>query len=86
MSRPTKRTRAGPKSRLGLQISEHATLRFVERVMGMRREDLEGLIVPEAMRDQVLDMGDGEFPLGGHKVVVKNGIVVTVIVTGKEVD
>lgn len=62
------------------QVSEHAIIRYYERVCGVNFHELE----KEILSDQVLAMaqtfgGSGTFPNGEYHVVMKEGTVVTII-------
>lgn len=59
-------------------ITDHAVLRFAERVLGLDRPSIE-----KAIEDAVGDAQEGSFPIGDLKVkaVVSNGAVVTIIPT-----
>lgn len=63
-----------------LVISEHAILRFLERVYKMDIEAWKKEIVPQSTLETVLAFkGNGLFTVGDtHKIVVRNGIVLTV--------
>ena len=61
-------------------VTEHAMLRYIERVLGIDLGDLENRILPESSVKSIASLGDGEFPVGDHRIRVKNGHVVTVIV------
>ena len=78
----------------GIQVSEHAIVRFVERVFGISSAELSRKILPDKLRQAIIDAnivqpgGDGvEIPVGGddgygeptHRVVIKDGVVTTVI-------
>lgn len=61
-----------------LFISDHAVLRFAERVLGLDRISIE-----TAIENAVGDAQEGSFPIGklSVKAVVSNGTVVTVAPT-----
>lgn len=60
-------------------ISEHAMLRFIEREIGIDMEELQERILPSKNMKAISKLGDGEFPIGNHKVRVRNNTVVTVV-------
>ena len=62
-----------------LIISEHAMLRYIERVMGIDLQDLQDKILPKDKIQAVEAMGNCTYSLGEHKITVKDGVVVTVI-------
>lgn len=59
-------------------ITEHARLRYIERVIGINLEELDAKIIDEATKDIVKKMGSGTYPVGGHQIVVKKNTIVTV--------
>lgn len=65
-----------------LVISEHAILRYLERVWGMDIEAIKQEMVPPTAREAIRALGNGLFPAGKHKIRVRDGVVVTV--TSKE--
>lgn len=69
----------------GLVVSEHAMLRYVERVIGISRAELEAMVVPEAVREAVRRLGASTAVIdcGGHKLRIENGVVTTVV-TGED--
>ena len=65
----------------GMVVSEHAMLRFLERVLGADLVFFSALILAQVKPAQTL--GDGKYPLKYEgrtvaRAVVKNGVVVTV--------
>lgn len=62
-------------------ISEHAILRYLERVAGIDRESVRAAILPPKTEEAIKKFVSGTFPVDGQKfsVKVKNGTVVTVI-------
>ncbi len=65
----------------GLTVSDHAKLRYIERVLGIDLTEVEHNINTKALRDMVQTCGDGKYPLtgqSGHKVVVVDNQVRTV--------
>lgn len=63
-----------------LRVSDHAIIRFLERVKKMEREEFEKEILDEKLIKIIKTLGDGEFPLsnGRNIAVVKCGVVVTI--------
>lgn len=62
------------------RVSEHAILRYLERVNNINVEEIEKVI----LNDSVLKMmetlgGDGKYPLGEFQLVVQNYTVVTIV-------
>jgi chromosome segregation ATPase len=63
-----------------LIVTEHAILRYIERVMGINLDELRATIVPPAVETLVRNMGDGVYPVEGtHKLRVVNGTVVSLL-------
>lgn len=60
-------------------VTEHAKLRYVERVMGIDLEKVTNAILTESVKKQVAILGDGSYPAENCKAVIKNNTVVTVI-------
>lgn len=65
-------------------ISEHAILRYIERVVGMDIEDLKKDILPEMTKLQIKALGNGVFPAQTHKVRVKDNVVITILTNGEK--
>lgn len=61
-----------------LKVTEHAMLRYFERVLGFNLEEIEEKIVSGVSEAQK-DLGNGTYPSGLFKVVVKENTVVTII-------
>lgn len=59
-----------------LIVSEHAMLRYFERVVGFNLDDVRRTILPDSVREQVGTLGDGVYPCGGHSVLVRGRVVV----------
>lgn len=64
-------------------ITNHAVLRYIERVEGISPDELKKKILPQDDRiiDAIMTLGgSGTFPVGNtHSVVLKNWHVVTVL-------
>ncbi len=61
-------------------VSEHAILRYLERVMNVDIEQIRSLILTEDNVTLIENMGSGKYPIGnGMKAVVKNKTVVSVV-------
>jgi len=61
-----------------LKVTEHAMLRYFERVLGFNLEEIEEKIVSEISEAQK-ELGNGTYPSGVFKVVVKENTIVTII-------
>lgn len=64
-----------------IKVSEHAVLRYLERVSGLSIENVEKLILNESVTKLILKLGcsNGTYPAEGFKVVLKDNVVVTII-------
>ncbi len=64
-----------------IQISEHAILRYLERVKGVNIEALKAEILPECVRIKAMNNRNGRLKVEDtHFVVVEEGIVTTIII------
>lgn len=62
------------------EISEHAILRYVERVMGINIDDIKKEILSEEVLDLIDKLGgNGTYPTKDFRVVMKDNVVVTVV-------
>lgn len=62
-----------------IEISEHAVLRYAERVLGLNQDEVRATIVAK-IAPFVRTLGDGKYPVGhGCVAVVHNGTVVSVV-------
>lgn len=59
-------------------ITEHALLRYMERVKYLDIEELKKAVLPDETRKLVEKFGSGKFPAGTHQVVVRDKIIVTI--------
>lgn len=64
--------------RSDLVLSEHALLRYIERAQLVDVKAIEGQLITPALRLQVQTLGDGEYPVGDLKAVVKQNMIVTI--------
>ena len=65
-------------------ITEHAILRYLERIIGIDIEAVKKEILPEEVEQLIKVMPNGTFQCITHKIVVKDNTIVTVIETEKE--
>jgi len=65
-------------------VSEHAILRYLERVKGVDIEAAKKEILPAAVAGVAAELGTGEFPVGTHSVKVKDSVVVTILTNEKK--
>lgn len=62
-----------------IEISEHAVLRYAERVLGLNQDEVRAAIVAK-VAPFVRALGDGKYPVGrGCVAVVTKGVVVSVV-------
>lgn len=63
-----------------LIVTEHAILRYLERVVGLNLDEVKNKILTDTIRAQTKALGrSGRFPNDGFKVIMENGAVTTVI-------
>lgn len=64
-----------------IEISDHAAIRYLERVMGINvKQQMMDQVLDDGMTAMILYLGDGTFPIGeGYKLVIKGKVVVTVL-------
>jgi hypothetical protein len=61
-------------------VSEHAILRYLERVKGIDLDQVKKEIAPEHILGRIRAMGAGEYPVGGtHTLKVTDSTIVTVL-------
>lgn len=60
-------------------VSEHALLRYFERVMKFDLEEIKKKVLPETLDAPVKTLGSGTYPTETHKVRIKDGVVVTIL-------
>lgn len=60
-----------------LEVSDHAVLRYLERVSGVSVDEVAERIC-DAVGNHVQEFGDGQFPVDGFSAVVKNNRVITI--------
>lgn len=64
----------------GLIVTEHAMLRYLERVDGLNTDALKERILGEETIKNHKVLGDGKFPIkGGGLAVIKDNVIVTII-------
>ncbi len=64
-----------------LIVSEHAIIRYIERVLGIDIEEINSKILTEEIVKQVEILGNGTYSVneGEFKVVIKDNVIITVI-------
>lgn len=66
-------------------ISEHALLRYFERVLGYNLEDIKSNLISSKTRDLILMLGNnGEYPNedsygNKFKIILKNNVITTIL-------
>lgn len=60
-------------------FTEHAILRYLERVKGLDLNQVKKEMVPDLVTKQIRAMGNGEYPVGTHSVKVKDNTVITIL-------
>lgn len=63
----------------GIVISEHAMLRYLQRVHGIDLEQVQREMLPSGVEEQIRTLGSGLFPVDGFSLRVRDGQVVTVV-------
>jgi chromosome segregation ATPase len=72
------------ESRKEIVVSEHAILRYIERVMGISIDEMKAKVLPVKTRELLKSMpSNGTFPVDTHLVKLKDGVVVTVLAEGE---
>lgn len=62
-----------------LKVSDHALVRFYERVLRSSVQVQRERILPKSVRDQYAVLGDGKYQVENFWIIIKRGIVVTVM-------
>jgi len=64
-------------------VSEHAMLRYIERVLGIDLKEIERRILTDEVKEQYKIVGNGRFPINDEfRVLIRDNVVVTI--TGVE--
>ena len=71
-------------TRNGTAVSDHAIVRYMQRVHGIDLDQIKDEIVGHDHK--TLKIPDGHYGVNGHKIRVKGGVVVTVVVRDNEKD
>ena len=77
-----KRAKVKPKGDI---VSDHALIRYIERIAKTDIEALKEIVCPQNVRAQIEVLGNGEFPVEidgviSHWLYVRGGIVTTVTI------
>lgn len=63
-----------------LVVTEHALLRYIERVHGVDLDAIHDELLSDTLVAQIEALGDGCYPIGNQtQVRVKNNVIVTVV-------
>lgn len=63
-----------------IEISDHAIVRYFERIGGLDIESVKQEILSDAECLLISSMGDGKYPIGDRfQVIVKNSTVVSIV-------
>ena len=81
-----KRAKVRPKGDI---VSDHALVRYAERIAKTDIEALKEIVCPPSVREQISILGNGEFPVEvdgviSHWLYVRGGIVTTVTVNNQQ--
>lgn len=63
-----------------LIVSEHAMLRYIQRVIGVPLEDIKAKIATPNLVNTVKILGNGTYPTDGFRVKIVDGVIVTVLI------
>ena len=64
-------------------VSEHAMLRYIERVLGINLKEIERRILTDEVKEQYKIVGNGRFPINDEfRALIRDNVVVTI--TGVE--
>jgi len=60
-------------------VSEHAIIRYLERVYKLDLEKIKGEILPTTIAKQAKVIGNGRYGVVDHTLLIKDNVVVTVL-------
>lgn len=64
----------------GVRITDHAIVRFLERVHGLNLNEVRRQMTSNGVGELIRTLKSGRFPLGnGAKLVVQDSVVITVV-------
>lgn len=67
------------KNRRKINVSDHAVIRYLERVLGMDIEELKQDIITDDIARKIKAMGNGNYGIeGGFRMIVKDNVVLTI--------
>lgn len=66
-----------------LMVTDHALMRYFERILGYDLEQVRNWILPPDLKKAIIKMKDGNYPViindkFSHRVIIQGGAVVTV--------
>lgn len=67
------------KLNIKIDISDHAIVRYVERVHGIDMKKMKNKIITKDLKKEVKKGGNGTYIVGDFKVVVRGGVIVTIL-------
>lgn len=68
-----------------LIVSEHAMLRYVERVIGINRDEMVEKVLPKELMSSAKSLKNGTMAINNsHRIRVRDGVVVTVVSLDRE--
>jgi hypothetical protein len=62
-----------------LRVSDHAIVRYFERVLGVDMDQVRNKIATNELKRVHKQLGDGKLPMKDFTAVIKNGVVLTVL-------
>ena len=70
-------------SQTDVVVTEHAMLRYVERVLGIDLDRVKRALLPPRVQEQVLALRTGEFPVPIYdgrqcRLIAKDGVIITI--------
>jgi len=61
-----------------IEISDHAMLRYIERVLDVDVESLKKELSSKLSKTDIVKIGDCDFPFNGHKAIIRNKNLITI--------
>lgn len=62
-----------------IKLSEHAVIRYLERVKGLDVQSIKDDILTEEVTYLINTLGNGKYPINDFNIVVKDKTVITII-------
>ena len=66
-----------------IRISDHAIVRYLERIQGVDIAQAKRDILTDIVLDQYNTLGDGTYPNKNFKIIIRNSTVTTIIIDEK---